>query len=828
MLRICPAPSPPAFLRQLFALGGLLISLGGGSVLLAASPTPEQLQFFEAKVRPILVQNCQKCHGAEKQKGDLRLDLKAGIMAGGESGAAVVPGKPEESLLVEAINYDSFEMPPDGKLPAADIATLVEWVKIGAPWPEEHGGNGPALRQGRDKITAADRQYWAFQPLHLGALPTVESDTWSRGPIDRFLLAAMRAEGVQPAPPASRQTLIRRVYFDLIGLPPTPEETIAFLADNRPDAYERLVDRLLASPQYGERWSRHWLDLVRYAESDGYRQDAFRPNAWRYRDYVIRAFNADKPYDRFVQEQIAGDEIAPHDPDALIATGYLRLGIYEYNQRDVETQWRSILNDVTDVTADVFLGMGMSCARCHDHKFDPILQKDYFRLQAFFTPVRLLDDTPVVTPEVMAEYQQKLADWEAKTADIRRQLSELEQPVLDSLTRAALNLFPNEVLPGLYKAEADRTPYEQQIYELCYRQAKESHRRVDFAKKLKGEAKEKWEALQKQLAEFNDLKPAPLPTARTVSDVGAKSAPTLIPGKRNAEPIEPGILTVLDPNPMTIPTPSLSTTTGRRAALAEWLTRADNPLTPRVMANRVWQYHFGRGLAESPSDFGRLGQPPSHPELLDYLAGEFIASGWSIKHLHREMLTSAAYQQASRGVEIAETVQKDPSNRLFARNTVRRLQAELVRDSILCVTGKLNPKMSGPGVEPTNSRRTIYVKVIRNKRDPLLDVFDMPDGQSSMPQRNNTTTALQSLLMMNGPSVFEHARTLAFAIQDDQPANDRERVQAAYRRILGREPSSEEIAAAVQFLAEQRKESKLPLSDLCHMLLNSNEFIYVD
>jgi cytochrome c553 len=366
----------------------------------AADPTPEQEKFFEEKVRPVLVANCYKCHSDKAQKGDLRLDSAEAAMAGGESGAVIVPGKPEESLLVEAINYESLEMPPDGKLSAEAVAALTEWVRLGAPWPGGHssGVGGPALRKGKDKLTDEDRAWWAFQPVKELPPPDFAGDTWSRTPIDRFLLA--RAEWQAGSLPyeADKRTLIRRVYFDLAGLPPTAEEVDAFLADDCPDAFERLVDRLLASPQFGERWARHWLDLVRYAESDGYKADAYRPHAWRYRDYVIRSLNADKPYDRFMAEQIAGDEIAPHDPDALVATGYYRIGIYEYNQRDVRTQWSVILNDITDVTADVFLGMGMSCARCHDHKFDPLLQKDYYRLQAFIAPIIQRDDLPAATP----------------------------------------------------------------------------------------------------------------------------------------------------------------------------------------------------------------------------------------------------------------------------------------------------------------------------------------------------------------------------------------------------------------------------------------------
>lgn len=794
----------------------------------AAKPTPEQVQFFETKVRPILVANCQKCHSGAKPKGDLSLDSRGGLLAGGESGDVVVPGQPEKSLLVEAINHSSIEMPPDKKLAEADIATLTEWVRIGAPWPVEPGANGPTIRKIRGKITDEDRAYWAFQPVKKSPLPIVDVDDWSRGSIDRLLLARMIPEGLHPAAEADKATLIRRVSFDLLGLPPSPEEVAAYVSDQSPDAYERLIDRLLASPLYGERWARHWLDLVRYAESDGYKQDGYRPSAWRYRDYVIRSLNADKPYDRFIQEQIAGDEIAPEDPEALVATGYYRLGIYEYNQRDVRNQWNIILNDITDVTADVFLGMGMSCARCHDHKFDPILQKDYYRLQAFFAPIIQRDDVPAATPQACNDYREKLKIWEEKTADLRQQIDAIEQPYIDAAAKAFIAKFPVDIEPIFDKPEAERTPLEVQLVRLAGRQVIDEGGKVDFPKKLKGDEKTKWEGLKQQLAEHDNLKPQPLPEAMTISDVGPVVSPVSIPGKRNAEEIAPGVLSVIDPSPLEILQPSTSlNSTGRRTALAQWLTRPDNPLTPRVMVNRIWQYHFGKGLVESSSDFGRLGQPPSHPELLDNLAADFVSGGWSSKDIHRRILSSAAYRQVSHGPAVNESAAKDPGNKWLSRMTVRRLGAEQIRDAALTSTGELDGSGGGPGSDFASSRRSIYLKVLRNKRDDLLDVFDVPDGSSSIPERNVTTTPTQSLLMINGPWMLARAKALAARIERDQKsACTEQRIAAVYGTLLGRAPTPEESATATKFLGDGS--SKDRLIDLCHVLLNSNEFLYVD
>ncbi|WP_425616882.1 PSD1 and planctomycete cytochrome C domain-containing protein [Anatilimnocola sp. NA78] len=824
---------------------------GAGSQAFAAdkAPTPEQLKFFEEKVRPVLAQNCFKCHGEEKQKGDLRLDLHQAMLTGGESGPAIVPGKPEESLLLDAVKYESLEMPPDGKLSESEIEILTQWVKIGAPWPKEHGGAGPGLRKVKDKITAADREYWAFQPVRRAPVPAIENDHWSRGVIDRFLLARMQTEKLQPAPEAERSTLIRRLSFDLTGLPPTKTEIEAFLADQSPDAYERLVERLLAKPQHGEQWSRHWLDLVRYAESDGYKQDDYRPDAWRYRDYVIRSLNQDKPYPQFIREQLAGDEMPPSSNpqesiDAVVATGYLRLGIYEYNQRDVKGQWSVILNDITDVTADVFMGMGMSCARCHDHKFDPILQKDYFALQAFFAPIMPHDDTPVATPSELTAYQQKMTDWKAKAADILAELAELEKQPLKNAAHSQLNRFPDDVVPILVdKTDEERTPYEKQIFALAFRQAKADQDKLDFTKKLTGEKKERWVALKEQLKEHNAELPVPPPTAMTVTDVGPQAPPVMVPGKPRLGEVLPAIPTVLctppadgeaTETPVSLPMPPAvlpenSLSTGRRTALANWLGDEANPLTPRVLANRLWQHHFGKGLCEAPSDFGRLGQPPSHPELLDYLAKDFVEKGWNWKQLHRQIVTSAAYRQQSFGPATADSVRIDPANRLLARMPVRRLSAEQIRDSSLAVAGELSLTIGGPAVDATKARRSVYVKVKRNVRDPLLDVFDVADGLSTMPTRNVTTTPIQALLMINGPFMIAKAKAASTVVKSQGKLGPEEQVQNLYLQMLGRRPSDSEQAAAISFLREPSEDkTERTLADLAHVLLNSNEFVYVD
>ena len=664
-------------------------------------------------------------------------------------------------------------MPPDRKLDVRSDRGDYQVDRTGAPWPG-HDGSVRTPAAAKPKITDQDRAYWAFQPIQDSPPPAIDSNRPFRNDLDRFVLARLDAEGLTPAPEADRRTLARRLYFDLTGLPPSPEDVDAFVTDPAPDAYERLADRLLDSPRYGERWARHWLDLVRYAESDGFRQDAFRPHAWRYRDYVIQAFNDDKPYDRFILEQLAGDEIAPHDPQTLAATSYLRHGIYEYNQRDARTQWDNILIDITNVTGEVFLGLGMGCARCHDHKFDPILKEDYFRLKAFFTPLLPRDDLPYATGEAWQQYQTQLAAWREKTAAIRAAIDELERPLVEAARKRAADKFPRDVRDMLLKEVSQRTPLEHQLAELANRQAGEEVARINFGSQLKGEQKAKWDQLQQELKQFDDLRPKDLPPAFTVTDVGAVAPPTLMASGREQREVEPGFLTVLGPPPVTIEPPPSGNSTGRRTALARWLASPDNPLTARVIVNRVWQQHFGVGLVPTASDFGRLGEPPSHPELLDWLACRFIADGWRFKPLHRLIVTSATYRQASRhpGIDLAR--QKDPDNRWLWHTPVRRLDAEQIRDAMLAVSGELDLTAGGPSVNPSQPRRSIYTKAIRNTRDPVLDVFDIADPFTSTDRRNVTTTPTQSLLMINGAWPLQRAEALAATLAETpaRPTNE--------------------------------------------------------
>jgi hypothetical protein len=793
---------------------GLAVVIAGlvAAPACAKDPPREPVEFFEKKVRPVLAEHCFACHSAAKgkKKGGLLLDTREASLQGGDTGPAIVPGEPEKSLLIRAIRQTDpdLKMPPKNPLTAAQVADIAEWIRRGAIWPA--GGTTSTARV-PGKITDEDRKWWAFQPVRRPAVPVDAGDSWSANSVDRFILARLRAEGLKPAPPADREALIRRVYFDVIGLPPTPAEVAEFVEDKSPQAYERLVDRLLASPRYGEHWARHWLDLARYAESDGYRIDEYRPEAWRYRDYVVRSFNGDKPYDRFVSEQLAGDELWPDDPEARAATGFLRLWIYEYNQRDVRNQWNIILDDLADVAGDVFLGLSLSCARCHDHKFDPILQKDYYRLRAFFAPMLPRDDVPLATPAQRAEHAAQLARWEAATAEVRKEMEAVEAPIRRKLEHDAIAKFPDDIQVMIRKPAAERTPLEHQLAELAYRQVLFEFARIES--KLKDDDKQKLIALKKKLTALESSRPGPLPVTLTVTDVSTQSPPTLIP-KKTGPAIEPGFPTILDPLPAVVaPVSSAPQSTGRRAALARWLTRPDNPLTTRVMVNRIWQYHFGRGLVATSSDFGRLGEKPSHPELLDWLAARFVEDGWSFKKMHRLILTSATYQQAAKvprasGTPAGRNPQLvDPENRLLWKMPTRRLDAEQIRDAILSVTGELDPA-SGASVGLEKPRRTIYTRVQRNSREPLLDVFDAPEGFTSAAERNVTTTPTQALLMMNSPYLLDRARALGNRVRRESPGGEDEQVSRLFALLYGRKPTEAERSTCRQFLSEQAKRAK--------------------
>lgn len=770
----------------------------------------ENVRFFESHVRPLLVEKCLNCHAAEDPSGGLVMDGHASLLTGGESGSAVEPGDVDASLLIEAVRYESYEMPPDGKLSDREIATLEKWVADGAIWP-----GGKAARQKESKITDEDRAFWAFQPVDDPTPPTTGAD-WARNDIDHFVAAKLDEAGLTPNPTADRRTLVRRVYQTVIGLPPTPAEIEEFTSNDSPTAYEELVDELLASPRHGEHAATFWLDVVRYAESDGYKADHFRPNAWRYRDYVIQSFNEDKPYSRFIAEQLAGDELYPGDLNALVATGYLRHGIYEYNQRDVRTHRSVLLADITDTTGDAMLGMGMGCARCHDHKFDPILQKDYYRLQAFFANVSFDENAELATREDREAYAKSLGQWEAAAGDIPDKIESIWAKARDASGQRGLSLFTDELQAVYAKPEQERTSDEQQIAELIHRQVVEQRGRAKLSKELQAEVKQ----LEEKLLAVAGPKPKSFPFADAVHDVGRTAPVVFIPGKERLGEVKPGFLTILDEKPATVEViPDVPHSTGRRAALARWLTRDDHPLTPRVIVNRIWQQHFGPGIVSTPSDFGHLGEQPSHPELLDFLASRFIESGWSLKSLRRSILLSATFRQASALPDEKQAMVSivDPSNRLLSHVSVRRLNAEQIRDAMLSAAGELQQKSGGSSVDGTAPRRSVYVKVRRNSADHVLAAFDQPDRIMSVGTRNETMTPTQALLLINNKWATSRAVAMAKRVEkSDDP------IGALYQLAYGRAPSDFERAEAVEYL----KTYTLP--PLAHILLNTNEFLFLE
>ncbi len=806
------------------------LSSGWMPLCIAADrPADAAVAHFEQHIRPILATKCLKCHGEKKQEGKLRLDSREAMLQGGESGPSIVPGKTVDSLLIEAIKYESFEMPPTGQLSAKEIEQFEQWVAAGAIWPENAG----TLREESGLIAPADREWWAFQPLFKPEVPVAENDHWSRNEIDRFVFARLAEQGMHAAPQADRNTLVRRLYFDLLGLPPTPDEIDSFVNDESPEAWEKLIDRLLDDQRYGEHWARYWLDLVRFAESDGWNQDAFRPNLWRYRDYVVDSFNDDKPYPEFVRQQLAGDEIQEDNPEHLAAAGYLRLGIYEYNQRDARGHWNDIMNEMTDVTADVFLGMGMACARCHDHKFDPLLQADYFRLQAFFEPISWRDDMIGATQAEQAEYQQQLTAWDKATKTVREQIEALIKPHHDRKWKSTAEKFPLDIQACFYKPVEQRTSWENQMAYLVTRQFYEEG--GGPLSGLKKEDKEKYDALIKELAAFDNIKPHPLPELTTATDFSGPPAPTVIPDAADQTPIEPGFLAVLSDQPIGAAPqfPALPQSTGRRTALADWIGRADNPLTTRVIVNRIWQEHFGQGIVSTANDFGHLGQLPTHPALLDWLTVTFVEDGWSIKRLHKRILMSETWQQSAYHAQAKEYQKQDPAEHLLWRSRVRRLKAEQIRDAMLSISGELQPQVGGPSVDAKTPRRALYVKSFRNTPNSFLAAFDIANGLKSVAERNSTTTPTQSLMMINGEYALGRATKLAEQLAKKEYATPDEMLSHAFRLTWGRSPSASELSSAHRFIAAASAEEQWTfdrdlLVDFCHVLFNSNEFLYVD
>ncbi|MCB9782738.1 MAG: DUF1549 domain-containing protein [Candidatus Omnitrophica bacterium] len=706
-----------------------------------------------------------------------------------------------------------------------ELARLLETLQ---PKPD-----GLAKAHGGVEGEALAEDWWAIQPLVRPEIPTVQNDRWSRNPIDRFVFRRLADKGLTPAPEADRVQLVRRLFFDLVGMPPTPREIDDFLNDSSPEAWEHLVDRLLDDPRYGEHWARFWLDLVRYAESDGWNKDSYRPNIWRYRDYVVDSFNRDKPYPQFVREQLAGDEMPGDDPEKIIATGFLRLGIYEYNQRDARNHWNDIMNEMTDVTGDVFLGVSMSCSRCHNHKFDPITQKDYFGLRAFFEPVIWRDDVPGVTEAGHEKWRKQQKKWEDATTSIRAEIDALCLPYYDRKWKETVDKFPLDIQACFNKPVEERTSWEHQMAYLIERQFYEEG--TPALKKMTEEDQKKLEGLEKQLSEFDHLKPPPLPEVMSVRDFSGEISPTIIPKDRRHQPVPPHFLTVLaseTPDTEDLQ-PELPKSTGRRTALAKWIGREDNPLTTRLIVNRIWQQHFGRGIVPTASDFGHLGEPPTHPKLLDWLTFHFVENGWSMKHLHKMILMSSTWKQSSQHPEASDQLKTDPSEDLLWRARIHRLSAEEIRDSMLFVSGELDRRIGGPSVDDKSPRRGLYMKIRRNSPDPLLSAFDCANGLKSVAQRNVTTTPTQALLLFNGDYSLGRAEKLADRIQGLETGDLGEALSSAFRLAWGRTPSEVELKRALAFVSPGTDQEKSTLNrerlvDFCHVLLNSNEFLYVD
>jgi hypothetical protein len=700
------------------------------------------------------------------------------------------------------------------------------------------------------------KRWWAIQPVQATTPPAVDEHgkTWVRNEIDHFIYDKLKAKSITPGTAASRATYLRRVALDLTGLPPTPEEAQAFLSDNKPGAEERLVDRLLASPRYGERWGRHWLDVVRYADSDGFKQDDTRPNMWRYRDWVIQSFNNDKPYNRFVREQIAADELYPGDMQALPGLGYLRLFEDEYNQAHIRLRRQELLNDVTDNTAFAFLGVTMACARCHDHKFDPLLHRDYYRLQAFFANMKIDDEATTASAQEIAAYQDQIAKYKAAAKPVLDQIDALLAGPRAAYRHEYTVRMTDEVQAVIRKAPAERTPMDWQIYHKAITQVEVPDSTV-LAKHVDAAGKAKYKALTGELEAYKHLLPAPLPTLQIMRDQAMATPPThvLRGGSIDslAEEVQPGFLTILDPGPAAVkPLPELQSS-GRRTALANWLSDPNNPLSTRVIVNRVWHYHFGRGLVASPNDFGLMGERPSHRELLDWLTAKFTTEdGWSIKKLHRRIVLSATYRQSSDFR--ADAAANDDSNRLLWRYPRRRLEGEAIRDSMLAVSGLLDPKMGGPGVFPAvpagteiqegrhwrkskgpedEYRASVYIFARRLVRYPMLQSFDAPLALESCGRRQETVTPDQALELMNGEATANFARALAKRIGNDSGQTPDELVERAFRLTLGRTPSKSEMQRSREFLVSQAKLTNGPmgaLEDLALSLLSSSEFLYID
>ncbi len=779
--------------------------------------TEDQLRQFETHVRPILEEHCLKCHGSMKQWASLRLDSREAILKGGDSGPAAVAGQPDESLLIRAVRHDdeNLKMPQDDRLTDAQIEILTLWVKSGLAFPAASAASG----------RHRDPNHWAFTPPAEVVIPKVQNSAWTQSDLDRFVLAQLEAAGLLPAPKADKRSLIRRVTFDLTGLPPTPAEISAFLNDERPEAYQELIERLLSSPAYGERWGRHWLDIARYADSNGLDENVAHGNAWRYRDYVVRSFNADKPFDQFIREQLAGDQLEASSEDVrnelLTATGFLSIGPKVLAEVNMPKMRMDIVDEQIDTVGRVFLGMTFGCARCHDHKFDPIDTADYYGLAGIFKSTRTMDTYTKVAkwhehPLKSAEATRMQADYDAQVA--------AKKMAIESTIRTADATLQASLPAGETLPESKESQYPEATRA----------------------------ALTKLREELTALEKAPpeLPTSMGVTEDEIVDVPIHVRGNpsRLGDVVPRHVPAVMKGPEM----PGFSGQQSGRRELAEWLVNDRHPLTSRVLVNRVWRWHFGRGLVASADNFGLLGEKPSHPELLDWLATEFIRRNWSLKEMHRIILLSNTYQQST--LVSSDAASADPDNRLWSRFPVRRLAAEEIRDSLLFVSGQLDATMGGSLLKVKNRgylfdhtsidttdynspRRSLYLPVIRNNVFEMFQLLDFPDPAVPTGDRATTTVAPQALMMMNSDFVMQAADALAGkALKTD--STDSERVKEIYLTCLGREPSDIEVSQDLKliqdtlqtFSSDARPEKDRLVaawSVACQVVLASSEFVYL-
>ena len=780
---------------------------------------------FPRDVQPIFESRCQGCHGAQQQMAGLRLDSGTAVLTGASSGPVIQPGKSAASRLIARVTSTKkgFGMPPIGEpLTASQIATLRAWI--------DQGAHVPASEQAATATNPKSR-HWSFQPVIRPALPDVRARAWVRNPIDRFVAARLEVEGFAPSPEADRATLIRRVSLDLVGLPPSPAEVAEFVNDNRPDAYERMVDRLLASPHYGEKWARYWLDLARYGDSDGYERDPARPHAWRYRNWVIDALNRDMPFDEFTIDQIAGDLLPSATVEQKLGTGFQR-NTFTNREAGVdraEDRFEQLVNR-TNTVGTVWLGLTVGCAQCHNHKFDPISQREYYSMMAFWNSVEEQDiDAPL--PGETGPYLRALPEYEQKRAELLNQYHIPEMAAAWEVKLREAHVHPGGDVEWDFALTEFRAGYDywQKIIssDAAHRSKRLQDSFVDYfvirgqtpdidkdkdAKKKLEEAKGKLEALEATMPPFAQA-PVMAEMANPPEQHIATGGDFRVPGAK----VEPGTLAVL---------PALETGgTPPRLALARWIASRENPLAARVAVNRIWQEFFGRGIVRTSEDFGAQGEKPSHPELLDWLAAEFVDRGWSMKAIDRLIVTSATYRQSSKSRKEIEA--KDPDNVLLARQSRVRLSAELVRDAALTASGLLNPAIGGPSVKPPQPpgvseltygsgltwkeslgadryRRGLYIHFQRTSPYPQLVNFDAPDSRLSCTRRRRSNTPLQALNLLNDPVFLEAAQGLAERTLREAPGDFQDRLAYAFALAVGRKPNPHELEDLSKYFDEQK------------------------